>query len=221
MPNPNLLLVEGKDELYTIPFFMDRFVEWGRNKGEWVVEIKEQGGVKELLKRRNFNAASKTFGLKALGVILDADDEFDSRWARVRELCRAIDPDFPNDLPSHGLIHITPDDPRLGVWIMPDNQSSGMLESFLRPKPSLVGTPLWELARESCKEAGRLEGSYKSAHLDKAHIHTYLAWIDPPGKRLQEAIRDQVMDSSSDLSQSFAAWMMNLFQLTLRAVAPP
>ncbi len=185
------------------------------------MEIKEQGGIKELLKRSNFKAHAKTTGLKALGIILDADNEFESRWASVRELCRLVDPHFPGELPVDGLVHITPDNLRLGVWIMPDNRSSGMLETFLRSDASLARTPLWDLAIRSCQEAGRLEGSFKEVHLPKAEIHTILAWIDPPGKRLQEAIRDRVMDTKGDLSRSFAAWMINLFQLTARPIGTP
>ena len=31
--NPNLLLVEGKDEQYTLPFLMDEYVVWGDKRG--------------------------------------------------------------------------------------------------------------------------------------------------------------------------------------------
>ncbi len=150
-PNPNVLLVEGKTEQYSIPFFMDRYVKWGNKKEEWVVEIREQGGVEDLLKRGTFKATSKTSGLKALGLILDADDEFDSRRTKVRDLFRAVDSTFPDDMPREGLIHVRSDSLRLGAWIMPDNQSRGMFETFLGLHSQQ--SPLWDLARASCDVA--------------------------------------------------------------------
>ena len=76
-------------------------------------------------------AESKIPGLKAIGIIVDADDQFDSRWSSVRERCRKIAADFPEELPPEGLIHQNEHGLRIGVWIMPDNQSRGMLETFL------------------------------------------------------------------------------------------
>lgn len=78
-PNPNLLLVEGKDEQYTLPFFMDEYVVWEDEKKNRVVEIKELGGVEELLRPGLIEAESKTPGLHALGVILDANESFELR----------------------------------------------------------------------------------------------------------------------------------------------
>ncbi len=51
--NSNLLLVEGKDEQFTLPFFMDEYIVWGDEKKDWVVEIKELDGVDKLLKPGN------------------------------------------------------------------------------------------------------------------------------------------------------------------------
>jgi hypothetical protein len=60
--NPNLLLVEGKDEQFTLPFFMDEYVVWGDDPKDWAVEIKELDGIENRLKPGLIEAESKTPG---------------------------------------------------------------------------------------------------------------------------------------------------------------
>ncbi|EQD64650.1 hypothetical protein B1A_08755 [mine drainage metagenome] len=40
-------------------------------------------------------------------------------------------PELPDSLPKAGLILDNQQEKRLGVWIMPDNNSRGMMETFL------------------------------------------------------------------------------------------
>ena len=203
--NPNLLLVEGKDEQFALPFFMDEYVVWGDEKKDWVVEIKELDGIEKLLKPGLIEAESKTPGLKAFGVILDANDAFDSRWSRVRERCRMVDSGFPNDLPTDGVIHVRPDGLRIGVWVMPDNRSRGMLETFLSLLLIPERLPLWDFARECCHSASGFAGCYTASHRDKAQVHTYLAWVEPPGLSLPYSILKRAFDARLPLARSFRA----------------
>ena len=202
--NPRLLLVEGKDEQFTLPFFMDEYVVWGDDKKDWVVEIKELDGVENLLKPGLIEAESKTPGLKALGVILDANDAFDSRWSRVRERCKKVAAGFPDDLPTGGVIHVNSDGLRIGVWIMPDNRSRGMLETFLSFLLVPERSSLWDFARESCDRASGIAGCYTAAHRDKAQVHTYLAWVEPPGLSLPYSILKRAFDARLPHAQEFA-----------------
>lgn len=214
--HPKLLLVEGKDEQFTLAFFMDRFVVWGDSKKDWVVEIEPKGGVEDLLKPGYIAAESKVPGRKALGVVLDANDSFEDRWRRAKQELRRVAADFPEEPTPDGLIYTRADGLRLGVWIMPDNQSRGMLETFLGMLIKPEGSALWNFAKSSCEEAGKLEGVYSPVHRDKANIHTYLAWSDPPGKSLQESIRHQVLDTMRPKGQAFARWVITLFELNPR-----
>jgi hypothetical protein len=220
--NPNLLLVEGKNDLYSLANFMKHYVDWGDNEEKRVVEIKQFGAVEKLLGPGRIEAASKTPGLSALGIIVDANDSLASRWASVRNRCQRAVPNFPNDLPPEGLIHGTPDGLRIGVWIMPDNNSRGMLETFLGLLVAPERAPLWDLAQESCDRAAALglKGCYSPSHRDKACIHTYLAWLDPPGKPLSHYILNRAFDVRSLLAATFARWFMELFQLAPRATQP-
>jgi len=217
--NPNVLLVEGKDEQFTLPFFMDEYIVWGDDKKEWVVEIKELDGVENLLKPGLIEAESKTPGLKALGVILDANDSFNSRWSRVRERCRNVSAGFPDELSTAGAISITPNGMRIGVWIMPDNRSRGMLETFLSSLLIPERLPLWNFAQQCCDSAQGIAGCYTAAHRDKAQVHTYLAWVEPPGLSLPYSILKRAFDARLPLAKNFARWFMELYQIGPRV--PP
>jgi hypothetical protein len=214
--NKNLLLVEGKGEQYSIPELMDAHTVWGDKPKDWVVQIKEMNGVESILKHGTISAASKTPGLRALGVIVDADDRFAARWDRLKELCNEIAGPVPDDLPPDGLIHVSPKGLRIGVWIMPDNSSRGMMETFLARLLSPECAPIWEMAQVSCDEVRKHPKSHNAVHSDKAKIHTYLAWIEPPGQTLPEAIISKAIDARLPLARQFVSWVMNLFELTPR-----
>ena len=216
--NPNLLLVEGKDEQFTLPFFMDEYVEWGDKKQDRVVEIKELDGVENLLKPGVIEAESKTPGLKAFGVIIDANDSFDARWSRVRERCRKVAPGFPDDLPTGGVIHVLPAGLRMGVWVMPDNRSRGVLETFLGlPRRS------WSDCRSGISHGSLATApaaspvAIRPAHRNKAHVHTYLAWVEPPGLSLPYSILKGAFSTRGCRSpRHLALWFVDLYQLTPR-----
>ena len=186
-PHPNKLLVEGDDEKRVIPYFMDAHVVWGDKEKDWVVRVESLDGVDEL-KPGVVEAEFNEDGLRNLGIIVDADDDFGARWAQVRDRCLEVAPDFPPALPREGLIHAVGSDKRIGVWIMPDNGSRGMLETFLGLMRATGSDPLWDFAAESCRDARGHGASYTDAHFDKSRIHSYLAWIEPPGLQMHQAV---------------------------------
>jgi len=214
--NKNILIVEGKTERYSIPELMDFHTVWGNKPKEWVVEILETNGIDGILKTKVISTASKTPKLHALGVIIDADDKFTARWTQLKSLCEEIAEGFPEELPEEGLIYVTTKGLRIGVWIMPDNSSRGMMETFLSLMLSPECSHIWGVAKKTCSEVSELPNSFKGIHQDKSQIHAYLAWIDPPGQTLPEAIISKAINANSPLAQQFVSWMMNLFELTPR-----
>jgi hypothetical protein len=52
-PFPRLLLVEGNDEKWVIPQFMEKFIPWGEHNEpeKWPAEIVDFVGVDPMLKR--------------------------------------------------------------------------------------------------------------------------------------------------------------------------
>ncbi|ALF56188.1 hypothetical protein ACX27_30425 [Nostoc piscinale CENA21] len=56
--------------------------------------------------------------------------------------------DIPEQLPDTGLIHTIEDGIKFGIWIMPDNQISGMLETFLACLIKYEDESIWQYAQE-------------------------------------------------------------------------
>ncbi len=214
--NPNILLVEGDEDRRVIPFLMDEYVVWGNKENEWVAEVRSHGGIEDLLEPGNIKAAALTPGRKAVGIVIDANDHFESRWARVRQNCLGVAADFPEELPVGGLVHQDFDGLRIGVWIMPDNQSRGMLETYLSHLIVPAQATLWAFAQESCGRSRDHGASYTDPHRDKANIHTYLAWRDPPGMQLHVSVMARALDARLPLAEQFSKWFFDLFQLTPR-----
>jgi hypothetical protein len=174
-----------------------------------------------LLEPTNIEAAARTPGRQAVGIVIDANDQFDSRWLRVRNCCLGIAANFPADLPSEGLIHQNEAGLRVGVWIMPDNQSRGMLETFLSGLIVPSHAALWTFAQDSCGLSRNHGAPYLDPHRDKANLHTYLAWLDPPGRSLHVSVLARALDGRLPLGERFAKWFIDLYQLTPRAVPLP
>jgi hypothetical protein len=212
--NPNRLLVEGDEEKRLIPYLMDAYVAWGNRPEEWVVQIEGFGGIDNLLRPGAIEVELKAPAIKAIGILIDANDEFESRWARVIG-------DFPAELPQGGLIHQNEYGLRIGIWIMPDNRSRGMLETFLSFLIRPEELPLRDFATMSCTTSRAHGAQYKDSHRHKAEIHTFLAWLDPPGQSLHLSVLSEALDARSPLGQQFAKWLIDLYQLTPRPVNSP
>ena len=131
-PKVRKLLVEGRDDKRVIPYLIEgNGIVWGETPHDSVVHIEDYDGVDDLLAKGQIETQSKSSGLEAIGILLDADDDIACRWKRVRERCRAVCPDFPENFVKEGVIHMSPAGLKIGVWMMPDNQARGMLETFL------------------------------------------------------------------------------------------
>jgi hypothetical protein len=104
---------------------------------------------------------------------------------------------------------------------MPDNVSGGMLETLVQRLVPSGQSPLLTYARQAVAEARQRNAPFKEAHLAKAEIHTWLAWQNPPGRQLHEAVRDRVLDCSGPLAQPFLTWFMTLYRLQSPNAAAP
>ena len=208
------LLVEGDTDKRVIPFLMEaNGIEWERS-GRPVVYIEPYNGVEELLKPGVVEAELRASGLEILGVMVDANGDAFDRWNRIRNLCRDEFDDLPDEIPEGGLETVHPETrARFGVWIMPDNRFSGMLEDFLIRLIPEESRGLYELAEKCVAEAARSGAPFKDAHKAKAEICTWLAWQDEPGRQLHEAVHHRVLDPERPESQPFVNWFRHLFEV--------
>lgn len=210
-----ILLVEGKDELRVIPELIEiSGVTWKINENGTVVHIQEHGGKENLVNSFEISAQLKDAKLSVLGIVIDADEDPLGSWQSIRNASLKSIPDIPETLPEDGLIHTTPKGIKFGIWIMPDNKAPGMLESFLAYLISPEKEELWQFAQTATQEAKNRDAPFKDTHLDKANIHTWLAWQNPPGRQLHQSITERILKPDHPNAQKFVTWFKTLYDLT-------
>lgn len=150
---------------------------------------------------------------QVIGVMLDADKpSLKGRWDSIKSKLKnnhhsyviSTSPDVDGTI-----VDSIADKPRLGFWLMPNNQDSGMLEDFCAE----LAEPISLLfARECVEQAyGSNVTTFKEVHRSKAVIHTYLAWQDEPGYPLGKAITSKALRPHTDVAVRFTNWLTRLF----------
>lgn len=213
MSKNNLLIVEGKDDLYSVIQLMKHYVTWPDNDKDWPVHVKQAGGIDAILREGYITAEIKASGIQRIGVMIDADDQNPTRYQSIKRLCSSEFPNCPAQMPQGGLVTDRHDGKRFGLWIMPDNQSNGTLETFLRYLIPDGGSDLWTLACDSLDSALEIGATCRAVHRSKAELHTWLAWQDPPGLPLGLALTSRILDPGAEYSQEFVSWFCRLFEL--------
>ncbi|GAX35665.1 DUF3226 domain-containing protein [Nodularia sp. NIES-3585] len=204
------LIVEGEQDKRVIPYLIEaNGIPW--KKGNEPVYIQPRGG--NDFSNYWISARLKEAGLTHLGLILDADDDSSTSWQRMRDACLPSIRDIPQEIPETGLIHITNTGIKFGIWIMPDNRLKGMLETFLAYMISDENQPLWKYAQEVVEESKNRGAEFISFHHDKACIYTWLAWQNPPGRQLHNAIEERILHPQHPNAQVFVNWFRNLYDL--------
>ena len=175
-------------------------------------QIESLDGVDEILKPGVVEAYLNTT-VEALGIVVDANGDASARWDQIRAICDGEFVDLPQQIPAEGLQVTRSGGPRFGVWIMPDNRYSGMLEDLLVRLIPSDSKALYTLARKCVAEASDENAPFKDVHERKAQVYTWLAWQDPPGLRLHEAVKHGVLDPTRPESRPFVNWFRRLFHV--------
>ena len=220
MANRNVLLVEGSDDEHVVKHICG-------NRGiPHLDEISHHGGAKGVLKEGfaeeedAIKQTEKVFSTSiklaqegdTFGIIIDADTDLDARWQSIRhKTVEAGYNEVPNQPNLRGTILTPPANsrlPRLGIWIMPNNRTNGILENFLE---FLVpnGDGLLEYARGCVEDLP----SRRFIHNDapKAVMHTWLAWQSEPGKPYGTAITAKFLDPNVAEADILVEWLKNLY----------
>jgi hypothetical protein len=210
LPKPYQLIVEGEDDKFSVVSLMKAHIDWPEKKERAPVWIESGGGVDKILEPQYLTVKLKTPGLRALGVMLDADAKPQSRYESIRNGCTARFPELPREMPVGGLVSESTDQQRFGVWIMPDNVSEGCLENFLRFLVPDESEPLWMHAVES---VARAKAMGARGHAEKASLYTWLAWQDPPGQSPGRALTQKILNPHANRALAFVTWFRRLYQL--------
>jgi len=225
MPSPFRIVAEHKDDYHVISHLLSengienkRIDENGKYKisGEYI-EITHKDGVDNLL--YDVGVELKEPNLKALGFILDADSQEDnggiqSRWESILNSASKTgdirgDPQQPDDDGTTFLIDQPDRYLRVGVWLMPDNESEGAIERFLI---ELIpeNDPLLDKARKCISRIPTDERPFEGDET-KALIRTWLAWQSDPGQPPGQAISADSFDVKAELALQFVNWVQRLF----------
>ncbi len=196
-----MLVVEGNGDEHVIRHLCDQ------SQGNLNFEIEKIGGIAKL--RAEVEAHVKVVGREALGVVVDANADVVARWQSIKDAFGRAQIELPGQPVSQGTI--VPSNvtgvPRVGVWLMPDNQNPGELEDFLAQIVP-AGDPVWSLAQEYVRQVELNEELSKPS---KARIHAWLA-VRTEGGRLGTSIGSGAFDLQQAAAQSFLAWLLRVFQ---------
>ena len=202
------LLVEGRDDQHVIWNLCEKF------EVDETFDVVDCEGIDEL--QKDISSRLNTSGIQAVGIVVDADTDLNSRWCSIKNIISERGFTVPEILPSEGLIlgnegfvfgHLA--GIRVGVWIMPNNQIRGMLEdfiSYLVPEDELQGVRSILSSVETQKLA-----KYPENHRSKAVIHSWLAWQEDPGTPMGLAIKKKYLTTDAENCKLFIDWLKKLF----------
>lgn len=199
----NVLLVEGRDDEHVVKSLIDRF-------GHVIpFSVEEKGGIRPLID--SIAAEILAPNRKAIGVLVDANDDLDARWQAVKHQFMQAEvigiPKAPS--PKGTIIPNLPSGPKVGVWLMPDNDSKGELETFVR---SMISSddPLWPMIDEFVKNIPEEHREFSPKKILRAKLYVWLATRERPGL-MATAIRAKYLDIEGPLVQDFVNWIVSLF----------
>lgn len=204
MQGKRVLLVEGRDDEHVVKNICGRF-----DLGV-IDRIEPQEGKDPLLD--TLPVKLKESDLAVLGIVLDADTDLGARWQALSSRLQSAGYQNIGGHPDpQGGVFEPPADsllPRVGVWLMPDNQAPGILEDFLR---FLVpaGDTLLSHAEQAVSTLPQTR--FEVLKRPKVLMHTWLAWQQEPGKPYGQAITARYLDVNLPAGKAFADWLRRLF----------
>jgi hypothetical protein len=216
------LVVEGLNDHHAILQLMRRagVLDQSTTQKNSPIDFKVAGSKKRLLDE--IVSRAKGSETTAVGFVIDADDKaseyhgVDPTWNAVKHRLtqlgvvanpRPLAGGFIGQVPKAG--------PKIGIWIMPDNQGDGALEEFLTPQIDPQNA-LFQFARAKTLEAGQLAnvtGRFAPSDRSKAELHCWLAWSEEPGQPYGHAMRSGRFDVTREPAVRFCQWVRDLYGL--------
>jgi hypothetical protein len=174
--------------------------------------VKPLHGDANILKRLRLEVKKQDEeGLERIGVIIDADADLAKRWRDIQTILAGGGyTNLPERPAPEGTIIEQESRPTVGIWIMPDNEIPGNLETFV----SLLvpaGDVLWPHAADVIQQLP--DRRFADKDTGKAHVHTWLAWQQSPGTPMGWAITRKFLDPTAPHAHTLLAWLRRLFTL--------
>ena len=223
LPSQGLLLVEGRNDQQAVLHICDKhpYFHVGGEPDDASValqdeptrlfKVRSEGDVDRLINSIRGHIASRQHN--SLGVIVDADTNSGKRWADIENTLNREKITLPENPEPGGTI--IPEqsghsrNPRIGIWVMPDNGQKGELEDFVAPMIP-VEDPVWPLAQEYIDKIPEDSRKFPAHKTSKAKVHAWLAARQNP-RQIGIAIHHEDLETSGPLCQSFLEWLTKLF----------
>ncbi len=201
--NPQkLLLVEGSNDEHVICHLYQR----AGHEVDFGVDAK--GNVQQVI--QSIRNEARVPGRMSLGVVVDANDERDTRWQDISNEFSSVGIRLPPQPTTVGtVVQAGSGLPRVGVWLMPDNSSGGELEDFLS---GLVppGDLIWPLAQTYVDDAFDRLLPRERPKRPKAEIHAWLAGKNG-GLPMGLSVGKGFFEHGDPTAQTFLAWLLEVF----------
>ena len=152
----------------------------------------------------------RTPGCNAIGFLVDTDSSPTARWNGISNRLRTAGIDAPADPDANGTIIAAINDmPRIGIWLMPDNQSPGELEDFVAQMiPD--NDPIWPLSQDYISRIPDEHREFTENKTSTAEVYAWLATREDP-RQMGAAIGARDLDIDGDLCTNFTTWLDRLF----------
>lgn len=226
---PRVLLVEGQDDKHMIwqlckrdPSFSvsregaEGYEMWVKIRNQRTkFEITEKGSRKSLLD--SIWVEVNASGMQTVGIIMDADSDVRNSWKDIITGFSGTDIKLPASPATTGTIvnpGVSPSGvplPRIGVWLMPDNESKGELEDLaFSMVPSNDDT--WKLAQNYIDGIPSPERKFQPDKIDKAKLYAWLATRKEPSRMGAAIGAAGGLDASIPVCKDLLAWLSDLFR---------
>ncbi len=198
---PKILLVEGQDDKHVVRHLWKR-----RHRSEPPFGIEDKEGVENLT--GDISTEIKAPGRVAVGIVVDANDDLGGHWDAISHRLREAEIGGVPGVPSPDGTIIDAD-PRVGVWLMPDNRKPGELEDFVQQMIP-HDDPVWPRAREYVRGIPEAARPFRPGKTSRAELHAWLATREEPGF-MGSAIGREDLNADGPLCAAFLAWLERLF----------
>ena len=213
------LFVEGKNDYHLIRNLLYQHgihsIDHEQDKNTETIYIVDMGTKHKL--DENLEIYLQYNRIQNVGIILDADQSPASTYQSCQGFIEKYGevanwPTLQKEGISTTLIRSSRPAVSLGIWIMPNNIQTGMLEHFaseLIPE----NDNLWPFAKQTISNLPekRFPVTNDADHTRKAELHTWLAWQKEPGKPMGQAVTFKYLKSDTPTALNFINWINNVF----------
>ena len=199
LPPERILLVEGADDEEVVRHLCRR------HQSVPVFDIENKHGFPAL--RRAIVPEMKVSGRRAVGILVDGNDDPGARWQSLSDTLRRAGAPLPEAFDPDGAV--MEGEPRVGVWLMPDNRASGELEDFvigLLP----AADPIWPRADRYVEGIPAADRRFRPQKTSRAKIHAWLATRAEP-RLMGAAVGAGDLDANAPLAMTLIGWLRRLF----------